>query len=100
PRPAEPPRFPSTTLFRSRVIHDPERDALGGGDAGAVLAALRSARTAAPSLAAMRARVVVDTRAFLADGQKLGLGRSAATVAAAVDRKSTRLNSSHASISY
>ncbi len=67
-----------------RVIHDPERDALGGGDAGAVLAALRSARTAAPSLAAMRARVVVDTRAFLADGQKLGLGRSAATVAAAV----------------
>src|SRR5436190_679042 len=67
-----------------RVIHDPERDALGGGDAGAVLAALRIARTAAPSLAALRARVVVDTRAFLADGQKLGLGRSAATVAAAV----------------
>ena len=67
-----------------RVIHDPGRDALGGGDAGAVLAALRIARTAAPSLAAMRARVVVDTRAFLADGQKLGLGRSAATVAAAV----------------
>ncbi|HUE30128.1 MAG TPA: hypothetical protein VMR79_04600 [Verrucomicrobiae bacterium] len=67
-----------------RVIHDPERDPLGGGDAGAVLAALRSARAAAPSLAAARARVVVDTRAFLADGQKLGLGRSAATVAAAV----------------
>jgi phosphomevalonate kinase len=67
-----------------RAIHDPERDALGGGDAGAVLAALRSARTAAPSLAGLRARVVVDTRAFLADGQKLGLGRSAATVAAAV----------------
>ena len=66
-----------------RVIHDPGRDALGGGDAGAVLAALRIARTAAPSLEAVRARVVVDTRAFLADGQKLGLGRSAATVAAA-----------------
>src|SRR5207249_9311932 len=69
---------------KRRVIHDPERDAVGGGDAGAVLAALRIARTAAPSLAPMRARVVVDTRAFLADGQKLGLGRSAATVAAAV----------------
>ena len=39
-----------------RVIHDPERDALGGGDAGAVLAALRIARTAAPSLAPMRAQ--------------------------------------------
>src|SRR5206468_279344 len=67
-----------------RVIHDPEREPLGGGDAGAVLAALRIARAAAPSLAAMRAQVVVDTRAFLADGEKLGLGRSAATVTAAV----------------
>jgi len=67
-----------------RVIHDPEREPLGGGDAGAVLAALRIVRAAAPSLAAMRAQVVVDTRTFLADGEKLGLGRSAATVTAAV----------------
>src|SRR5207244_1007264 len=51
---------------------------------GAVLAALRIVRAAAPSLAAMRAQVVVDTRTFLADGEKLGLGRSAATVTAAV----------------
>src|SRR5439155_1246008 len=67
-----------------RVIHDPEREPLGGGDAGAVLAALRIVRAAMPSLAAMRAQVVVDTRTFLADGEKLGLGRSAATVTAAV----------------
>ena len=67
-----------------RVIHDPEREPLGGGDSGAVLAALRIVRAAAPSLAAMRAQVVVDTRTFLADGEKLGLGRSAATVTAAV----------------
>src|SRR5437763_820289 len=67
-----------------RVIHDPEREPLGGGDAGAVLAALRIVRAAAPSLAAMRAQVVVDTRTFLVDGEKLGLGRSAATVTAAV----------------
>src|SRR5439155_1079328 len=67
-----------------RVIHDPEREPLGGGDAGAVLAALRIVRAAMPSLAAMRAQVVVDTRTFLADGEKLGPGRSAATVTAAV----------------
>ena len=67
-----------------RVIDDPEGDPVGSGDAGAILAALRTARTAAPSLRAMRTRVLVDTRAFLAGGEKLGLGRSAATVAAAV----------------
>jgi phosphomevalonate kinase len=66
-----------------RVVHDPERDTPGGGDAGAVLAALRVARATAPGLAAMRADVLVDTRPFLAGGQKLGLGRSAATVTAA-----------------
>jgi len=69
-----------------RVVADPAHDALalGGGDAGAVLAALRVTRDAAPSLAATRAEVLVDTRGFLADGRKLGLGRSAATVTAAV----------------
>ena len=68
---------------KRRVIDDPERGPLEGGDAGAILAAWRAVRAAAPSLAAVRAEVVVDSRAFLADGRKLGLGRSAATVAAA-----------------
>jgi len=50
---------------------------LPGGDAGAVLAAWRAAgRTGG-------ARVTVDSRAFLAADRKLGLGRSAATLAAA-----------------
>src|SRR3712207_6910867 len=78
-----PPRstlFPYTTLFRSDVRHDPEREhrQLQQGaaaeevhhpvDAGVVVHALR----------AVLDRVVVD----------------------AGDRKSTRLNSSHANISY
>ena len=46
------------------------------GDLGAVLAAARATGTRA-------GRVVVDSRSFLERGRKLGLGRSAATVAAA-----------------
>lgn len=46
------------------------------GDVGAVLAAARATGVAAGS-------VVVDSASFLADGRKLGLGRSAATVTAA-----------------
>src|SRR5205814_543361 len=41
-------------------------------------------REEAQRLAALPAQVVADTRAFLADGERLGLGRSAATVTAAV----------------
>jgi phosphomevalonate kinase len=52
--------------------------ALAGGDAGAVLAAWRAAGRATGG------RVVVDSRAFLAGHRKLGLGRSAATLAATV----------------
>lgn len=69
---------------RRRVVQDPEQGALGGGDGGAVVAALRIARAMEPGLAALRGEVLVDTRPFLAGGQKLGLGRSAATVAAAL----------------
>ena len=47
------------------------------GDAGAVLAALRR-------VGAVRGCAVVDSRAFLIGERKLGLGRSAATLAAAV----------------
>lgn len=46
------------------------------GDVGAVLAAARATDVGA-------GRIVVDSRAFLAGGRKLGLGRSAATLAAA-----------------
>jgi phosphomevalonate kinase len=47
------------------------------GDAGAVVAVLRR-------LGALRGRIVVDSRPFLVGERKLGLGRSAATIAAAV----------------
>jgi phosphomevalonate kinase len=47
------------------------------GDAGAVAAVLRT-------LGPVRGRIVVDSRPFLIGERKLGLGRSAATIAAAV----------------
>lgn len=49
------------------------------GDAGVVLAALRQRRESSRPL-----RVVVDSRSFLVGERKLGLGRSAATLVAAV----------------
>jgi phosphomevalonate kinase len=52
-----------------------------GGDAGAVAAAV--AAVAGGRLSDLGARVQVDSRAFLAGGRKLGLGRSAATLVAA-----------------
>jgi len=65
------------------VIADPEREEPTGGDRGAVLAALRVASAWAPALAGRSANVIVDSRPFLLDGKKLGIGRSAATVTAA-----------------
>lgn len=59
------------------VSVDPARlDAEPGGDVGAVLAVVRT-------LGRDGGRFVVDTRAFLDGAHKLGLGRSAATIAAA-----------------
>ena len=52
---------------------------LPGGDTGVVLAALRQRREAWRPM-----RVVVDSRSFLVGERKLGLGRSAATLVAAV----------------
>jgi len=81
---------PGSLVVESRAererhaIENPEAEELIGGDLGAVLASLRVARAWAPALAKMRADVTVDSRAFLSDGKKFGLGRSAATVAAAV----------------
>ena len=62
--------------------HTASRGPLPAGDAGAVLAALRVAR--ARGLEVGRVDVTVDSRAFLLGGRKLGLGRSAATVTAAI----------------
>jgi phosphomevalonate kinase len=53
------------------------RGGTASGDAGAVAAVLRR-------LGAVRGRIVVDSRPFLVGERKLGLGRSAATIAAAV----------------
>src|SRR3989440_11255047 len=96
-----PPRstlFPYTTLFRSRRL----------GDAG-------GARRADPSLAARRARharVLPERRRLATDaragprrprgcvGDDLGGGGARGLGPIAVDRKSTRLNSSHDQISY
>jgi phosphomevalonate kinase len=66
------------------LVREIEAEELTGGDLGAVLAALRVASAWAPPLAGRRTEVRVDSSAFLADGKKLGLGRSAATVTAAV----------------
>jgi phosphomevalonate kinase len=62
-------------------IADPTRGSLPPGDAGAVVAAIRAVcgRTGG---APLPARVRVDSRAFLVGERKLGLGRSAATLAA------------------
>ena len=49
-----------------------------------MLAAQRAAAAWVPALAGRRAHVVVDAHPFLVDGRKLGIGRSAAVVTAAV----------------
>ena len=56
---------------------EPSTMPLPHGDAGAVLAVLRD-------LGAVHGRITVDSRSFLIGERKLGLGRSAATIAAAV----------------
>jgi phosphomevalonate kinase len=56
--------------------------ALPPGDGGAVLAAFRAATALEPSLAETEAHLRVDSRALLDGERKLGLGRSAATLAA------------------
>src|SRR3712207_8202522 len=83
-----PPRstlFPYTTLFRSR-------DASGNFSAGTITAALNGNASTATTA----------TNATNFSGTLSGdvTGTQSATTVASVDRKSTRLNSSHANISY
>src|SRR3712207_7000670 len=87
-----PPRstlFPYTTLFRSDDRHE--------------AAAVRTARDGAagdPPVRARGRRQGVPHRAREARGLREGRRDDGRPVAARADRKSTRLNSSHANISY
>jgi len=66
------------SLAEGRTWHgDASVAPMPDGDAGAVVAALRR-------VGAARGRIIVDSRRFLIGERKLGLGRSAATIAAAV----------------
>src|SRR5207249_11904116 len=89
PRRPPPPRstlFPYTTLFRSWSE--------GGNYVAALLIATGSE-------ALSRLQDQRDERVFVGSLEKHGLAREiAADVFGALDRKSTRLNSSHVSISY
>src|SRR5437870_66078 len=60
------------------------RNEMPGGDAGVVLAALHAVAERGGVPAHLGAEVVVDSRPFLVGERKLGLGRSSATLAAAV----------------
>jgi phosphomevalonate kinase len=66
------------SLAEGRSWHgDAAVAAIPAGDAGAVVAVLRA-------LGPVHGRIVVDSRPFLIGERKLGLGRSSATIAAAV----------------
>jgi phosphomevalonate kinase len=67
-----------------RTVAEPEAGELPDGDVGTVMAALRACRARTPALAGVEATVTVDSRPFLRKTRKLGLGRSAATLVAAV----------------
>jgi phosphomevalonate kinase len=81
---------PGALVVHSRLedrtwrIDDVEREERTGGDLGAVLAAVRVATAWQPALAGRHVELEVESGAFLLGRQKLGLGRSAATVTAAV----------------
>src|SRR5699024_12425186 len=78
--------FPYTTLFRSSELLAPSAE-VGAG-------------RAAP-LGGARPSVVVIDRLLRRAGDHIGLGlASRSSIRATKDRKSTRLNSSHVSISY
>src|SRR3712207_9025770 len=90
-----PPRstlFPYTTLFRSAVVEQVELRRLLDAEPEAALRVLTSKH--GPIQAGL---VGVTERLLESEAEVVGM--SAATLAY-VDRKSTRLNSSHANISY
>src|SRR5436190_10722020 len=87
--PPSPPLFPYTTLFRSTMV---ARLADDHASARALAEGLRGIDPSLVDLSRVDTNIVqIDTRAS---------SRSAADLVAALDRKSTRLNSSHTVISY
>src|SRR3712207_9411359 len=96
-----PPRstlFPYTTLFRSTLQIESKGRAVivfGRGDSAVLQLGLQPATTA------QLERGLTQLRGFLnGEEVELGEGRRARMAWVAADRKSTRLNSSHANISY
>src|SRR5207249_11248951 len=97
PRPRVAPLFPSTTLFRS---HPPSFQGFDGG-AGARYQARREIRSFwYPTWLAQTAALVDGSRLVDAPPAGLTLDDVAPLARDYEDRKSTRLNSSHVSISY
>src|SRR5690242_21406656 len=89
-RPPSSPLFPYTTLFRSR-----------GADVGVRAAGLRDRRRGhARYPADGRDAAVRLLRRLFDHGELRAAGAAAAGIGQGEDRKSTRLNSSHMSISY
>src|SRR4051794_41412220 len=90
-RPPRSPLFPYTTLFRSDFPLIVSHETGSGGRAGQVAEVARS----------VAARFIVQGLARLAKHDESKIFRDAqAKAKAEADRKSTRLNSSHPSISY
>src|SRR2546427_12972982 len=97
-RPPRSPLFPYTTLFRSHLVRrEPVEEAVAAGGAQRILAA------AAPLPARgmrrvprLRGVVVAQALAVVVPDHR----RALAAARPVLDRKSTRLNSSHSQISY
>src|SRR5689334_23920852 len=81
PRPPRSTLFPYTTLFRSEMYLGWAEALAGEADAGL-------------------ARLEAGLRRFVSTGTRTGLSLMYGMRVEAIDRKSTRLNSSHSSISY
>src|SRR5206468_11815711 len=95
----QPPPFPSTTLFRSLSVSRFREALAASGDP--VQAAVATGRSAGRTILLSGLTVALGFAALLA--VPLGELRSVAVgglLATALDRKSTRLNSSHDQISY
>src|SRR5207253_8536517 len=94
-RPSRPPLFPYTTLFRSRIVAETPADA--------VRRKIDEARDVANAEPRQLAdKIGVDAESLERDGPRHAplFVLALADEHAPVDRKSTRLNSSHVAISY
>src|SRR5690606_40780702 len=94
-QPPPPPPFPYTTLFRSA----PSRP---HSNAGAPKPMIQPATQATPPADRLLVRYRIETNAAHVEARAaaLALEQSVEMPAGAIDRKSTRLNSTHVKISY